>query len=221
MYYSYKEVAPGQNAQLATMPVRDIAPAMLQGVHPEVAFEAAVTTMAALKRFEPAMVANQVLARDTAFARKTVEVGVAEMSKTLGSDAAFRAFLGQVLEPSARIRFVGVFGAQEGMIGARNRAAAMAYVASIDDGQKPAYVDHLRSVHKLVTEAVDKERLSPDDGLAITRSIEKAAVSGLPLAQRAGIEQLHKQVHEALLEEKRQRLRAQYATSRPDDTPTP
>lgn len=221
MYYSYKEVAPGPHAQLATMPSRDIAATMLKGMHPEVAFEASITTVAAMNGFEPALVANQVLARDTAFARKTVEVGVAELSKTLGSDSAFRAFLGQVLEPSARIRFVGVFGAQEGLIGARNRAAAMAYVASTEENQKPAYVEHIRSVHKLVTEAVDKERLSPDDGLAITRSIEKAAVNGLPLAQRAVIELLHKQVHDALLEEKRQRLRAQYATNRPDDTPSP
>jgi hypothetical protein len=232
MYYSITDNAAGLATKVATMPIADITAQMLKGPGAEVAFESSITAMAALKGIDPHLLADYVLntppsekpevARE--LAPKSVQIGVIEMGKALKTENAFRAFLGQLLHPMARTRFVGLAAQQEGITGARNRAAAMAYVATLDgnDKGKAEYVEHLKSLRKLVTAAVDKEQMAADDGLAIVQSVEKAAVAGLPFEQRAVVDALHERVRSELLEEARQRLRAQYVrASRPDDTPTP
>ncbi|CAG9184341.1 hypothetical protein [Cupriavidus pampae] len=234
MYYDLQERAPSTATKLATMPLADIAALMLKGTGADAAFESSIAGMAAIKGLPPEKLTDYVLnppladnpehARElVAMAPKAVQIGAIEMSKALKSENAFRAFLGQLLHPMARTRFVAV-GNPEGIAGARNRAAAMAFAASVDNDPRAqsAYVDHMKSLRTLVTAAVDKELFGADNGSAMVHSIEKAAVAGLPFEQKVVIDGLHERVRAELLDEARQRLRAQYArASRPDDTPTP
>ncbi|WP_454727704.1 MULTISPECIES: hypothetical protein [Cupriavidus] len=228
MYYSIKDSASSVATRMATMSSADLTAQMLKGPGADVAFESSIAAMASIKGFAANLLADYVLnpppdtnAND--LTRKSVQIGVVELGKALKTDNAFRAFLGQLLQPVSRVRFVAV-GKEEGIAGARNRAAAMAYAAISTDGDKAktAYVDHMKSLQKLVTTAVDKDQMTAEDGLSMVQSVEKAATAGLPFEQRAAIDGLHERVRHELLEEARQRLRAQYARAhRPDDTPTP
>lgn len=222
MYYSINQLAPGPAAELAALPSAARTGKMLAGQSAEVAFETTIASMAAKTGHNPIALASEVLSRSLEWRRKSIEIGAAELVSVFEGEKTVQNFLGQVGTPKARLRFESVGGIQDDVIAARNRASAMAYVALSSPPAKSQYVEHLKSLRKLVTGAVDSGLIGSEVGQDLVADVEQAALSGLTDMQRDQVAALHGQARNEILEEVRQRLRAQYArVARPDDTPTP